>query len=74
MKRPSEVAPNDILHWRDQLRTQNKSAATVAFRLTVVRSFFEYLKASGAVPLSPASTRLVSPPELPSEPVGHTFR
>ena len=36
----------------------------------VVRSFFEYLKAAGAVALNPASTKLVSPPELPSEPTG----
>ena len=52
------------------MRLQKKSAATVAFKLSVVRSFFEYLKAAGAVPLNPASTRLVSPPELPSEPAG----
>ena len=36
----------------------------------MVRSFFEYLKAAGAVPLNPASTKLVIPPELPSETAG----
>jgi site-specific recombinase XerC len=30
--------------------------STEAFKLSVVRSFFEYLKAAGAVPLNPAST------------------
>src|SRR3954453_12275472 len=68
MKHPAEIVPNDVVLWRDRLRSQRKSAATVAFKLSVVRSFFEYLKAAGAVVLTPASTKLVSPPELPSEP------
>jgi site-specific recombinase XerD len=73
MKHSSEVVPNDILLWRDRLRAQRKSAATVALKLSVVRSFFEYLKAAGAVALNPASTKLVSPPELPSEPSGRAL-
>jgi integrase/recombinase XerD len=73
MKHPSEVVPQDILLWRDKLCSRKKSAATVAFKLSVVRSFFEYLKAAGAVPLNPASTKLVSPPELPSEPAGRAL-
>ena len=70
MKHPSEVTPADVVLWRDRLRSQRKSAATVAFKLSVLRSFFEYLKAAGAVTLNPASTKLVSPPDLPSEPAG----
>ena len=70
MKRPEEVVPADVLLWRDRLRAQRKKPATVAFKLAVVRSFFEYLKATGLVPLNPASTKLVSPPGLPSEPAG----
>ena len=73
MKHPSEVAPNDVVLWRDRLRSQKKSAATVAFKLSVIRSFFEYLKAAGAILLNPASTKLVSPPELPSEPAGRAL-
>jgi integrase/recombinase XerD len=73
MKHPSEVVPQDVLLWRDKLRSRKKSAATVAFKLSVVRSFFEYLKAAGAVSLNPASTKLVSPPELPSEPAGRAL-
>ena len=73
MKHPSEVAPHDVLLWRDKLRSQKKSAATVAFKLSVVRSFFEYMKAAGAVHVNPASTKLVSPPELPSEPAGRAL-
>jgi site-specific recombinase XerD len=73
MKHPAEVVPADVLLWRDRLRAQKKSAATVAFKLSVVRSFFEYLKAQGLVPLNPASTKVVSPPELPSEPAGRAL-
>jgi integrase/recombinase XerD len=74
MKHPAEVVPDDVVLWRDRLRSQKKSAATVAFKLSVVRSFFEeYLKAAGAVPLNPASTKLVSPPELPSESAGRAL-
>jgi integrase/recombinase XerD len=73
MKHPAEVAPADVLGWRDRMRAQKKSAATVAFKLSVVRSFFEYLKAQGLVPLNPASTKVVSPPELSSEPAGRAL-
>jgi integrase/recombinase XerD len=73
MKHPAEVVPQDVLLWRDRLRAQRKSAATVAFKLSVLRSFFEYLRAAGALPLNPASTKLVSPPELPSEPTGRAL-
>ena len=73
MRHPTEVVPNDVVLWRDRLRSRKMSAATVAFKLSVVRSFFEYLKAAGAVPLNPASTKLVRPPELPSEPAGRAL-
>ena len=73
MKHPAEVVPDDVVLWRDRLRSQKKSAATVAFKLSVVRSFFEYLRAAGAVMLNPASTKLVSPPELPSGQAGRAL-
>jgi site-specific recombinase XerD len=55
-KHPTEVVPADVLAWRDHLRHSRKRAATVSFKLSVVRSFFEYLKAGGVIPLNPAST------------------
>jgi integrase/recombinase XerD len=72
-KHPTEIVPADVQRWRDQLRSQRKRPATVSFKLSVVRSFFEYLKAAGIVPLNPASTKLVSPPELPTEPAGRAL-
>lgn len=72
-KHPTEVAPADVQRWRDWLHAQRKRPATVSFKLSVIRSFFEYLKAAGIVPLNPASTKLVSPPELPTEPAGRAL-
>lgn len=72
-KHPTEVVSNDVLRWRDHLRAQRKRASTVAFKLSVVRAFFEYLKAAGAVSLNPASTRLVAVPELPDDPAGRAL-
>jgi site-specific recombinase XerC len=68
MKHPAEIVPNDVVLWRDRLRSQRKSASTVSFKLSVVRSFFEYLKAAGAVPLNPASTKLSRRPNCHQSP------
>ena len=72
-KHPTEVVPADVLRWRDHLRSGRKRAATVAFKLSVVRAFFEYLKAGGVVSLNPASTKLVAVPEVPDEPAGRAL-
>src|SRR5215216_2561475 len=57
-----------------KLRTKTRRKAnTVATKLAIVRSFFEYLKAGGVIPLNPASTKLVTPPELPTEPQGRAL-
>jgi site-specific recombinase XerD len=61
-----EAIPSDVQRWRDHLRSQRKRPATVSFKLSVIRSFLEYLNA-GVVPLNPTLTKLVSPPELPTE-------
>src|SRR5215216_1847251 len=57
-----------------KLRTnKRRKANTVATKLAIVRSFFEYLKAGGVIALNPASTKLVTPPELPAEPRGRAL-
>ena len=71
---PAGVTPADVIAYRDHLRTKEKRKAnTVATKLAIVRSFFEYLKADGQIPLNPASTKLVTPPELPTEPQGRAL-
>ena len=72
-KHPTEIVPADVLAWRDLLRSSRKRAATVSFKLSVIRSFFEYLRAGGVIALNPASTKLVTPPELPTEPSGRAL-
>ncbi|HEY0770754.1 MAG TPA: tyrosine-type recombinase/integrase [Sphingobacteriaceae bacterium] len=61
---PSEVKPIDVIRWRDSLIENKKSAATVSFKLSVIRSLFEYLKAGGFVQNNPALTKLVTAPKL----------
>jgi integrase/recombinase XerD len=61
---PAEVKPIQIIAWRDSLITAKKSAATVSFKLSVIRSFFEYLKLNGLILLNPAVSKLVSSPQL----------
>jgi integrase/recombinase XerD len=71
---PKDVTPTDVIAYRDNLRIQKRRKAnTIATKLAIVRSFFEYLKAGGVVPLNPASTKLVAPPELPTNHQGRAL-
>lgn len=63
-KHPAEITINDIQHWRDHLSANKKSPATVTFKLSVIRSMFDYLKIAGIVNFNPALTKLVPPPAL----------
>src|SRR5215208_2227604 len=63
-KHETLVNAEDILRWRDELMSKGRKASTVSLKLSVLRSFFEYLKAYGQVALNPASTRLVPPPPV----------
>ena len=64
-RRAGEVTPVDIQRWRDHLIKSRKRASTVAFKLSVIRSMFDYLKARGYVDKNPALTKLVPPPAVP---------
>ena len=61
---PIEVKPLDVIRWRDSLVAAKKSPATVSFKLSVVRSLFEYLKAGGFIQNNPALSKIVAPPKL----------
>ena len=61
---PTEIKPIDVIRWRDSLIEKKKSAATVSFKLSVIRSLFEYLKAGGFIFNNPALSKLVTPPKL----------
>lgn len=64
---PAEVTSADVQRWRDQLINQQKSASTVAFKLSVVRSLFDYLQVAGFVSRNPALSKLVPPPQVPED-------
>lgn len=61
---PSQVAPAHVIAYRDHLIARNRKPATVATKLSIVRSFFDYLHSGGHIPINPAATKLVKPPSL----------
>lgn len=71
---PAQVTPAQVIAYRDDLRvTKRRRPNTVATKLAVVRSFFEYLRVGGAIITNPASTKLVTPPEVPTDPQGRAL-
>jgi site-specific recombinase XerD len=68
---PSQTTPAHVLRRRDCLKEDGRKSATISFKLTVVRSFFESLRADGCVHFNPASTKLVTPPVVSDE--THSF-
>jgi Site-specific recombinase XerD len=62
-KRPEEISPSDVIRWRDTLIADKKANSTVAFKLSVIRSLFEYLRVGGFVQNNPALTKLVTSPK-----------
>jgi integrase/recombinase XerD len=65
LKHPVDVSAIDVIRWRDHLIRRGSRPSTVTTKLSIVRSFFEYLRAAGIIDKNPASTKLVPPPELP---------
>ncbi len=70
---PTQVTPAHVLRYRDRLVRDKRRPATVAQKLSVVRSFFSYLQAAGVVTLNPASAKLVPPPPVPAQQVGRAL-
>lgn len=70
---PVDVTPRHVILYRDHLISRKLSANTIALKLSVVRSFFDYLVADGRLERNPASTKLVSAPPTPTEPSGRAL-
>jgi integrase/recombinase XerD len=70
---PRQVAPTHLQQWRDKLQRKRQKAATISFKLSVVRAFFGYLIALGFVDKNPADARLVLPPALPEDSPGRAL-
>jgi site-specific recombinase XerD len=65
LKHPVNISAIDVIRWRDSLIQRGSRPATVTTKLSVIRSFFDYLREAGTVDRNPASTKLVPPPQLP---------
>lgn len=70
---PTAINPEHVRQWRDGLTRRQQKAATVSFKLSVVRSFFAYLKALGLVEKNPADAKLAPPPALPEDQAGRAL-
>ena len=46
---PGTIIQDDVLRWRDHLQAKNSKAATIALKLSALRSFFEHLRTSGFI-------------------------
>lgn len=70
---PVDVRSEHVIAYRDRLIENQRSANTVALKLSIVRSFYSYLIAEGYARHNPASTRLVSPPPVSDVPSGRAL-
>lgn len=70
---PTAVTPRHVLAWRELLIQRRQKPNTIAFKLSVLRSFFAYLLAGGLVNLNPAASQLVPPPPVPEEQAGRAL-
>ncbi|HEV7397319.1 MAG TPA: site-specific integrase [Pyrinomonadaceae bacterium] len=69
----TEVTSEQVIAYRDCLIANQKSANTIALKLSIIRSFYDYLIAEGYAERNPASTRLVSTPPTSDTPSGRAL-
>lgn len=70
---PTAVKVAHVLRFRDDLIRLKRRPATVALKLSVLRSFFNYLKSDGLVEVNPAASKLVEPPVVSYESPGRAL-
>jgi site-specific recombinase XerD len=70
---PAQVTSNQVISYRDHMIAKKKSANTINLRISVIRSFFDYLVADGSIERNPASTKLVSVPPVSTTPSGRAL-
>jgi len=70
---PTQVTPQHVIAFRDNLIGKKRSTNTIALKLSVIRSFFDYLVADGRIERNPASVKLVSVPPVPDTPSGRAL-
>src|SRR5262245_43213337 len=74
-KLPAQVEVEDVIAYRDDLvKKKRRKARTVNMKLSVVRSYFGYLKAAGDIETNPADTSLVNVPPPPDDMAGRALK
>lgn len=63
-RHPSRITSEQISGWRDALKEKRQKPATIALKLSIIRSLYEFLREQGIVSLNPAVARSVPPPAL----------
>lgn len=69
----SEVTFAHVAEWRDHLIKKGRRSHTIATKLAILRSLFEYGRALGIFQLNPASAKLVPPPKKPKHSPGRAL-
>jgi len=69
----AEVTFEDVTKWRDFLINEGRRAHTIATKLAILASLFEYGRVLGVFQLNPASSKLVPPPKKPAQSPGRAL-
>lgn len=69
----AEVSFEDVTKWRDFMMKEGKRPHTIATKLAILSSLFEYGRALGVFLLNPASAKLVPPPKKPTQSPGRAL-
>ncbi len=70
---PTQVEPRQVQVWRDKLKAKRQKPATISFKLSVLRAFFDYLVALKLLDRNPAEAKFVLPPKLPEQMSGRAL-
>jgi integrase/recombinase XerD len=73
-KPPAQVTAEDVIAYRNDLvKKKRRKARTVNLKISVVRAYFSYLKATGDLEINPADAKLVSVPPPPDDMAGRAL-
>jgi site-specific recombinase XerD len=73
-KTPASVEVEDVIAYRAELiKKQRRKPRTVSTKLSIIRAYFNYLKAAGLIEFNSADARLVSAPPPPDDMAGRAL-
>ena len=63
----TSIRPKHVAAWRDSLKAQGRSNATIRRKMTAIRAIFSYLQVYGYVGANPAHGKFVKAPAAPRD-------